>query len=257
MRASDQKWTREQTIVAFNLYSRIPFGKVASHNQEIIAVADLIGKSVNSLKMKIGNFGSLDPGLKKKGITGLSNVSKLDREIWNEFNQDWEGLTYFSERIIAKSRNHNIITNGNSELTDGDFPEGVDKKSYIKARVNQNFFRQAVLSAYNYKCCVTSIDIPELLIASHIIPWSKSKKERMNPRNGLCLNALHDRAFDQGLMTVTPDFKIKISKKILPNHNSLTDRWLAQFDGERVAIPERFVPTLDSLSYHNKNIFKG
>ena len=257
MKASDQKWTREQTIVAFNLYCRIPFGKVASHNQEIIAVADLIGRSVNSLKMKIGNFGSLDPELKKRGITGLSNVSKLDREIWNKFNQDWEGLAYLSERIIAKSRNHNNTTNWNSKLAEDDFPEGIDKKGYIKARVNQSFFRQAVLSAYNYKCCTTGIDILELLIASHIIPCSKSKKERMNPRNGLCLNALHDRAFDQGLMTVTPDFKIKISKKILSNQNSLANRWMAQFDGERVAIPERFVPTPDILGYHNKNIFEG
>jgi len=57
--------------------------------------------------------------------------------------------------------------------------------------------------------------IPELLIASHIIPWARDDKNRMNPANGLCLNALHDKAFDKGLITITPDFVVRISDRFL------------------------------------------
>ena len=126
----------------------------------------------------------------------------------------------------------------------------------VKVRVNQNFFRQTVLSANNFTCCVTGIDIPELLIASHIIPWSRAAKDRLNPRNGLCLNALHDKAFDKGFMTITTDFKVKISPKILHRPNVLTEKWIAGFDGKNIVIPERFVPTADFLEYHNKHIFQ-
>lgn len=60
------KWTREQTIVAFNLYCKIPFNRVSSTHPDIVRIAKIIGRSVNSVKMKIGNFGSFDPELKKK-----------------------------------------------------------------------------------------------------------------------------------------------------------------------------------------------
>ena len=126
----------------------------------------------------------------------------------------------------------------------------------VKTRINQSFFRQTVLSAHNFSCCITEIDIPELLIASHIIPWTVAGKDRLNPRNGLCLNALHDKAFDIGLMTITTDFKIKISPKLLKKPNVPIEKWISSFDGKNIIIPERFVPTSQFLEYHNKNIFQ-
>jgi putative restriction endonuclease len=50
------------------------------------------------------------------------------------------------------------------------------------------------------------------LVASHIVPWSKNEKIRLNPSNGLCLNSIHDKAFDKGFITVTTDYKIKVSE---------------------------------------------
>lgn len=77
--------------------------------------------------------------------------------------------------------------------------------------MNQSFFRSRILSAYDYRCCVTGLTVRPLLVASHIIPWSEDAANRLNPRNGLCLNALHDRAFDRGLMWIEPDFTIRFS----------------------------------------------
>lgn len=256
MKKNNQRWTREQTVIAFNLYCKIPFNRVASSHPEIIKIAKVIGRSVNSVKMKIGNFGSFDPELKKRGIVGLANASKLDEEVWNEFNNNWDDLAFESEKILTSFEGEDILKREPIIEDNFCFIEGVEKERLVKTRVSQNFFRQTVLSAYNFTCCVTGIDISELLIASHIIPWSKAAKDRLNPRNGLCLNALHDKAFDRGFMTITTDFKIKISPKILMKSSAPIEKWLASFEGRNIIIPERFVPTAQIIKYHNKNIFQ-
>ena len=95
-----------------------------------------------------------------------------------------------------------------------EFPEGRSREAIIRVRVNQGFFRAAVLASYSARCCITGLSIPQLLMASHIVPWSVDAKNRTNPQNGLCLNAIHDRAFDCGLLTVTTDLKVKLSPRV-------------------------------------------
>jgi putative restriction endonuclease len=68
-----------------------------------------------------------------------------------------------------------------------------------------------VLSNYNNKCAITGIDIPELLLASHIIPWSKNEEHRLNPQNGVCFSALYDKAFDKGLIGINTNHEIMFS----------------------------------------------
>lgn len=257
MKTNNQKWTREQTIIAFNLYCKIPFNKVTSSHPEIIKIAKIIGRSVNSVKMKIGNFGSFDPELKKRGIVGLVNASKLDEIVWNEFNSNWDELAYKSEELLAQYEGVDNFKEVPFNENNFSFADGVDKESIVKTRVNQNFFRQTVLSAHNFCCCVTGLNVPDLLVASHIIPWSVNVKERLNPRNGLCLNGLHDKAFDKGLMTISTDFKIIISPKLLINPSEPVEKWIACFEGKEIMIPQRFVPTTKFLKYHNNHIFKS
>lgn len=248
------RWTREQTIVAFNLYCKIPFQKASSTNPDIIRIAKIIGRSPNSVKMKIGNFGSFDPELKKKGIVGLANASALDKEIWDEFNGDWEKLAFESERLIAEFSKKNLEQVVDIDLDN--LPVGKERERIVKTRVNQNFFRQTILSAYNETCCITGLNISELLIASHIVPWSKKKEARMNPRNGLCLNTLHDKAFDRGLITVDADFTIRVSPQIINLKNEAVVDFLVKYDGKKIHTPDRFVPEKDFLKYHNDYIFK-
>ncbi len=249
------KWTKEQTIVAFNLYCKIPFQKASSTNPDIVRIAKIIGRSPNSVKMKIGNFGSFDPELKRKGIVGLANASALDKEVWDEFNGDWEKLAFESERLIAEFSHQNIEQVSGIDLSN--LPIGESKERLVKTRVNQNFFRQTVLSAYNGICCVTGINIGELLIASHIVPWSVRADARLNPRNGLCLNALHDKAFDRGLMTVRTDYTILVSPRVHKEDVSESvRRWICDFDGRKIILPERFVPDAEFLEYHNEHVFQ-
>lgn len=208
------QWSREETILAFDLYCRIPFAKINKNNPDVIQLANLIGRSPSAVGMKLGNLGSYDPELQKKGKKGLSNASKLDEQIFREFSSDWEELSYQAYKI--KSDYQRNSQPALSELTENSIPEGLDKEVEAKRRVGQDFFRHTVLSSYGNRCCVTGIELSELLVASHIKPWSVSdaKTERTNPSNGLCLNAFHDKAFDRGLITIDKEYRILISKRI-------------------------------------------
>ncbi len=52
-------WSREQLLIAFNLYCQMPFGKMHSKNPDIIRFADLIGRTPSALAMKLTNIASL------------------------------------------------------------------------------------------------------------------------------------------------------------------------------------------------------
>lgn len=164
----NKKWTREETIIAFNVYCKVPFKNSSKTHPTIIKYANIIGRSPSALNMKVGNFGRLDPELKKKGIRGLVNGSKLEEDVWNEFNGNWDQLAFESEKLIAEFQNKTIEEIENIDMDD--LPKGEDRLTVIKTRVNQSFFRSTILSSYNLKCCITGLSVPEFLIASHIIP---------------------------------------------------------------------------------------
>jgi putative restriction endonuclease len=248
-------WTKDQTIIALNLYCKIPFNKVSSNHPDIIRIAKIIGRTPNSVKMKIGNFGSFDPELKRRGIVGLGNTSKMDKIVWDEFNSDWYNLAYESELLISKFTKQPIEKVADINLFD--IPLGKERDTLIKQRVNQSFFRSTILSSYNLKCCITGLTVSDLLVASHIRPWAKDEKNRLNPHNGLCLNSIHDKAFDKGYITVTPEYKIKISKHLidLKRENAVVDLFL-KYDGQSIILPDKFLPSKEFLDYHYSEIFR-
>lgn len=229
-------WTKEETIVAFNVYCKIPFKSSSKSNPTVIKYANIIGRSPSALNMKIGNFGRLDPELKKQGITGLVHGSKLEEVIWDEFNGNWEKLAFESEVLIAKFQNKEI-----EELSLENFPEGKEWETTVKARVNQSFFRSTILSFYNIKCCITGLSIPDFLEASHIKSWSIDLENRTNPRNGLCLNSIHHTAFDKGYITITLEYKVMVSKYFddYLKDKSVNDFFL-KYNKQNIIKPERF-----------------
>ncbi|SRR6266436_1093981 len=245
-------WTREELIVAFNLYCTIPFGRIHIRNPQIIELAKAIGRTPSAVSWKLANFARLDPVLQKRNISGAKHGARAEIEIWNGFSNDWEGLAFESERLLDK------MTGRLSQLVDEgrEFPEGRTREAIIRTRVNQGFFRAAVLAAYNMRCCVTGLSVPELLTASHIVPWSVDVKNRTNPRNGLCLNALHDRAFDCGLLTVTPELKVILSPRIRKKRaDRCTRGFLLRYESVSISLPRHFAPNVDFLRYHNERIF--
>jgi len=247
-------WTRQDLIVAINLYCKLPFGKLHKDNPEIIMLANLLGRTPSSVAWKLVNFASFDPSLKARGIKGASNASNLDKRIWNEFYNNWELLSYESEKLFAKLKNKSIEQEIN--VPESELRKGKVREQLIKARVNQSFFRSCILAAYNSTCCITGLKNPICLIASHIAPWASDEKNRLNPRNGLCLNSLHDKAFEAGLITITPYYTIKISSILKKDkgQKAVKDYFYA-YDNQSIILPSRFLPDPDFLNHHNNERF--
>lgn len=253
-----KNWSREETILAFDLYCKMPFSKIHYSNPEIIKLAQLINRSPSAVAMKMCNLASYDPELQKRGVSGLVNGSKLEGMVWKEFQNDWLALAFESKAIIAKIENKDIVTVANLDLAN--LPPGKDKSSVVKQRIGQNFFRTAVLNAYESRCCITGIAMATLLIASHIKPWKHSdvKTERTNPTNGLCLNALHDKAFDQGLISINTNFEIMVANELKHDPiDPITKTWIASFEGQKIETPHKFLPDRCFIEYHNDAVFRG
>jgi predicted restriction endonuclease len=209
--------------------------------------------------MKLVNFASLDPSITRTGRKGLGNASVEDKRVWDEFHANWEQLALQSAKISG-TLTADAAEADESEDKSVEFEsyEAGGKQAWVEVRTKQAFFRQAVISSYKARCCMSGLDVPVLLIASHIVPWKVDRFNRLNPRNGLCLSALHDKAFDKGLITVTTDLRIKVSKtlKRFAPGEFLTSS-LMSLDGKDLLLPEKFFPNPDFLAYHVKNIFKG
>jgi putative restriction endonuclease len=245
-------WTREELIIAFNLYCKIPFGRIHIRNPLIIELARAIGRTPSAISWKLANFARLDPALKKRNIAGATHGSRAEVEIWNEFSDNWEQLAFESERLLEET----TARVPEPVVEAQEFPEGKTRETIIRARMNQGFFRAAVLASYNGRCCITGLSVPELLNASHIVPWSVDVKNRTNPRNGLCLNVFHDRAFDCGLLTVTPDLKVKLSPRLKRKITDAGSReFLRPYEDVSITLPKHFAPSIDFLRYHNENVF--
>ena len=250
-----QNWSREELIIAFNLYCKTPFAKINATNKTIIDLAKIIGRSPSALALKLVNYARLDPALQKRGISGMSHGSKAEIDIWQDFNDNWEKLSYESELILAIYKGQPIERSAGISL-DPIAIEGKERETFVWTRVNQSFFRNTVLASYNYHCCITGISVPELLVAGHIVPWSVDKKNRMNPLNGICMNALHDKAFDKGLMTITPDYFIHLSEKLEKYiDKSSSESFFLPYTDRKIILPQKFLPDKKFLEFHNKEIF--
>ena len=247
-------WTREETMMAFNLYSKMPFGQIHDYHPDIVQLAQLLGRPPASVSMKMCNLATLDPQHVNR-IKGL-RVAKIERAVWAEFHANPGRFMLESEALLSK---HTDKLPGDINLAPefADLPEGEMRQRLVNTRLNQSAFRKMVLSAYNSRCCMTGIAVPELLNASHIIPWRTNPDQRINPRNGLCLNALHDRAFDRGLISVSPDLIVCVSPKLLEKANASEKiQFLIESAGKQIASPDRFSPDPEFLDYHHREIFQ-
>jgi len=173
-------------------------------------------------------------------------------DVWNEFNNNWEQLAFESERLLQNMTGHAPVATDDPQ----EFPEGRTRETIVRARINQGFFHASVLAAYGARCCITGLSIPQLLNASHIVPWSVDVKNRTNPRTGLCLNAVHDRAFDCGLLTVTPELTVRVSPKLkVDAGDKAAHDLLWRFENSPISTPRRFSPDENFLRYHNERVF--
>jgi putative restriction endonuclease len=189
---------------------------------------------------------------------GLRNVATADRTIFDEFDARWEALAAESEK--AKQRLNLELS---SELKDqGEYAllqtGPTEAPRTIQARRVQALFRATVMAGYDFACAISGINIPALVQASHIVPWSHEEGRRLDPRNGIALSVLHDRAFDRGLITVDENLRVVISGRLRVGKPTEIHRIaLLEIEGRRLRPPTRYAPDPEALAYHRERVFVG
>ncbi len=253
-----KNWSREETLAALFLYLALPARLIDDKGEDIQTLAHAIGRTPAAVSLKIWNLASLDDRRRARGKVGMVNASKMDRLVWAEYSSSGDRLVEEAAGAFFDQLNSdNSMSRELKEAIGIDLPEGQEREAIISARVNQQFFRNTLLVNYRSRCCLTGLSNPTLLVASHIKPWNVAdpRTERLAPDNGLLLNALHDKAFDQGLITITKDFKIVASSVV--GHGAAEDEFLWRYSGERITLPKQSSPRPDFIEYHNDMVFKG
>ncbi len=94
-------------------------------------------------------------------------------------------------------------------------PNETERKGFVTSRVGQGAYRKRIIHRWEYKCAVTGFDKLNLLIASHILPWSNSNdNERLDVDNGILLSPTYDALFDRHLISFENSGKIILSDNI-------------------------------------------
>ena len=239
-------WSREDLLLALNLYGRLPFGRMHRGTPEVVALATLIGRTPSAIALRLGNFASLDPSLQSRGIRGMPNTGRAVQDLWLEYISTPERIAEESERLLAARLRGAVTTPLPVE------PEivGRERETLVMQRVNQAYFRRLVLARYEKQCCVTGIDDPRLLVAAHIIPWAEAPKLRVDPRNGLCLGALQDRAFEVGIITIDGAYRVHVDERFSSSGSSQAREVISALDGTELRFAGEFRPNPELLEQH-------
>jgi len=225
--------------------------------ETIEAVLRFVSQEVKKMKRNEPNI--FDYGKPNQRSYPLKNFCSSALRSLKQYAQ-YEQEVVVADGIVAQERNPRTISTkliAHFDIT----KEGEDKISLTKQRKGQDYFRRMILANYGGRCALTGIDIPQLLLASHIIPWADKshKKDRLNPCNGICLSALYDKAFDQGLITISPDdYSVILSSVLRENETkAYYDKHFGCLKGQKLTMPAEYLPNRDFLAYHREKVFVG
>ena len=214
---------------------------------------------IEQTKMRRGEKSIFDNGQPNQSSYPLKSFCSAALKSLKQYAQ-YEQEVMEADRIVAQETNPKTISA--KLITHFDLTkEGEDVASESKRRKGQDYFRRMILANYVGRCALTGIDVPQLLLASHIIPWADKthKQERLNPCNGICLSALYDKAFDQGLITISPDnYSVILSSALQENETkAYYDKHFGCIKGQKLTLPTEYLPSREFLAYHRDKVFVG
>jgi len=259
-----KRWTRDELLIALNLYHKLNFGQMHARHPAIVDLAEKLERGANSLAMKLCNFASLDPALKLRGIKGLQGASALDRATWTEFQENPNEVIPASEEAlrtlfkVGENKDLEVLPKQGFRVIKRPSSSMTEVTATVKQRRGQEYFRDAVLNNFGGCCGITQLPIRELLIASHILPWGSHAEERLNVRNGLSLSRLHDAAFDRGLITFDDELRLVLSKRLkVEMPKRVVAENFGAYEGEVLTLPaDAVLPEVAFIAHHRAKLFR-
>lgn len=235
--ATQRNGSEQEVQAALALYLVTDFGRFHTRNPDVIAHAGRIGRTPGSVALKLANLAALDDSLPQKG---MANASATDRRVWQAFQHAPDAV------VAACAQQVSPAPPGMAEAAAAFDRRGGVRQVVASQRVGQDLFRRMVLTGYGVRCALTGVDDTRLLNASHIVGWADHPEHRMRPTNGICLNALHDRAFDRRLITFDESWRMVIAQK-LP-----VAAWVQLQRGVAgpLQMPSRFLPDAALMAQH-------
>lgn len=261
--ARGANWTWDETLMAWALYMTLPAKELDDMKPEVQKLAQAIGRTPNSVSLKVWNIAAHDVHRRAEGKVGMSHGSRLDGQVWEAFGQKGDSLVEQAVGLLFDAGVDLLeadVANGSDgsgfDYAAMNIPEGRTREAVTTVRVNQQYFRNTLIENYGGRCCITGLRESELLVASHIKPWSESTPdERLAPDNGLLLNGLHDRAFDKGLITLDKDLRVVVSHRV-PKDGDAEAALLWSYEGREIVRPSIYAPRREFVEYHNDVIFQ-
>ena len=140
-------WNRTETLAALNIYLLLPFGQLHRNQPKIKELANWIGRTPNSIALKLVNLASLDPQIVASGKSGMGHASKLDEAIWEELLADWDRVALEAAAEYEKLATHHGLP-PDIDVADALalIPDGLTRLATVSIRVNQARFRKVVLA---------------------------------------------------------------------------------------------------------------
>ncbi|PJM74118.1 restriction endonuclease [Bifidobacterium primatium] len=240
--------------MAFVLYIRLKPSEMDDTGRDVQQLAKSLHRTPNAVTLKIMNIAANDANRVATGRKGMSHGSKLDRSIWEDYAERGSSLVEEGLLLLTNTVQQQYVNPEFFKLASS-FKMGGERAVEAQRRINQDYFRKILIENYQGRCCLTGIGINQLLIASHIKPWADSTDlEKTAAANGLLLNAFHDKAFDNGLMTIDDDYRMRVSPAV--RHSEVNDTWLWAYDKQEIELPQVNPPSHEFIEYHNKHVFK-
>ena len=179
-------------------------------------------------------------------VRGKAKGYELDKEagkfIWERVQEAWQRQSVFDLDAEARRVNEEQARYG--------------RETTIRPRLGQGAFRVMVTDAYDRACAITEEHSLPALEAAHIKPYTENGPHAVS--NGVLLLSDFHPLFDRGYITITPEFKIEISRRLKEEFENGKSYY--PFDGHVLNhLPAAAVdrPQRDLLIWHNENVFKG
>lgn len=171
-------------------------------------------------------------------INNFIEYIKLEKE-YNILNNNKQSAQHCAKAL--KKLSNNII--------------GKDTDLQVKVRANQYIFRKIVLDNYRHRCCITRLNITEILRASHIVSWAEDHINRLNPENGLCLSATFDAAFDRHLISFDEDLRLIFAPSLKEYYTQDSFKQIFKpYEGKALESPIKYIPSQKLLQQHREKL---